>query len=45
MMASLPLIRGRAELSLIALELNTFVPISVIYAHKAVSSPHHLDGE
>ena len=44
-MASLPLIKGLAERILIALELNTFAPISVIYAHKAASSPHHLDGE
>lgn|GEM_PF-4673651 len=44
-MASLPLIRGYAERLLIAPELNTFVPISVISAHKAASSPHRLDGE
>jgi hypothetical protein len=44
-MASLPLSGGCVERLLIALELNTFAPISVIYAHKAASSPHHLDGE
>jgi hypothetical protein len=45
MMASLPLIGGRAERLLIALELSMFVPISVISAHKAASSPHHPEGE
>ncbi|MEX6666773.1 hypothetical protein [Pseudomonas sp. W2-17] len=45
MMASLPLIGGCAERLLIALELNTFVPISVLSAQKAASSPHHPDGE
>jgi hypothetical protein len=45
MMASLPLIGGCAERLLIAPELIMFVPISVISAQKAASSPHHPDGE
>jgi hypothetical protein len=45
MMASLPLIGGRAERLLIALELSMFVPINVISAQKAALSPHHPDGE
>lgn len=44
-MASLPLIGGRAERLLIAPELNTFAPISVISTQKVVSSPDHPEGE
>jgi hypothetical protein len=40
-----PADRRCAERLLIVLEINTFVPISVISAQKAASSPHHPDGE
>jgi hypothetical protein len=45
MMALLPLSGGCVERVLIALELNTFAPISVISVHKTASSPPHPDGE
>lgn len=44
-MASLPLIGGCAEFLLIVHERYTFAPIGVFYAHKAASSPSHLEGE